>query len=173
MHNAFSKNVGPSSKFVAPVRWHDASSNSGSQLTTKLAPWSRVLREKLTGSQLVKYILWNHVRRNPAPVHILTESDLSSVLYSARVTWRTFFTPRKKKRMNCAEPAEVQNLISWDLCSPWIRHSFLSGILYLFDRTSLYSEINPTRCNNCVYSSKWLYSTCFGWQMGGIVTRNM
>ena len=26
------------------------------------------------------------------------------------------------------------------------------------------SEINPTRCNNCVYSSQWLYSTCFGWQ---------
>ena len=26
------------------------------------------------------------------------------------------------------------------------------------------SEIIPTRCNNCVYSSQWLYSTCFGWQ---------
>ena len=26
------------------------------------------------------------------------------------------------------------------------------------------SEINPTRCNNCVYSSQWLYSTCFRWQ---------
>ena len=25
-------------------------------------------------------------------------------------------------------------------------------------------EIIPTRCNNCVYSSQWLYSTCFGWQ---------
>jgi hypothetical protein len=24
------------------------------------------------------------------------------------------------------------------------------------------SEINPTRCNNCVYSSQWLYATCFG-----------
>ena len=24
------------------------------------------------------------------------------------------------------------------------------------------SEIIPTRCNNCVYSSQWLYSTCFG-----------
>ena len=24
------------------------------------------------------------------------------------------------------------------------------------------SEINPTRCNNCVYSSQLLYSTCFG-----------
>ena len=24
------------------------------------------------------------------------------------------------------------------------------------------SEVIPTRCNNCVYSSQWLYSTCFG-----------
>jgi len=27
-----------------------------------------------------------------------------------------------------------------------------------------YSEISPTRCNNCVFYSQWLYSTCFGWQ---------
>ena len=26
------------------------------------------------------------------------------------------------------------------------------------------SEIIPTRCNNCVYSSQWLHSTCFGRQ---------
>ena len=26
----------------------------------------------------------------------------------------------------------------------------------------LNSEIIPTRCKNCVYSSQWLYSTCFG-----------
>ena len=32
------------------------------------------------------------------------------------------------------------------------------------DGSVVYSEINPTRCNNCVYSSQWLYSTCFGWQ---------
>ena len=29
----------------------------------------------------------------------------------------------------------------------------------------LYSgEISPTRCNNCVFYSQWLYSICFGWQ---------
>ena len=29
----------------------------------------------------------------------------------------------------------------------------------------LYSgEISATRCNNCVFYSQWLYSTCFGWQ---------
>jgi len=28
----------------------------------------------------------------------------------------------------------------------------------------LYSgEVSPTRCNNCVFYSQWLYSTCFGW----------
>ena len=31
--------------------------------------------------------------------------------------------------------------------------------------TGLYSgEIIPTRCNNCVFYSQRLYSTCFGWQ---------
>ena len=25
-------------------------------------------------------------------------------------------------------------------------------------------EISPTRCNNCVFYSQWLYFTCFGWQ---------
>ena len=25
-------------------------------------------------------------------------------------------------------------------------------------------EISPTRCNNCVFYSQWLYSTCFRWQ---------
>ena len=29
---------------------------------------------------------------------------------------------------------------------------------------SLGCEISPTRCNNCVFYSQWLYSTCFGWQ---------
>jgi hypothetical protein len=32
------------------------------------------------------------------------------------------------------------------------------------------SEINPTRCNNCVYSSQWLYSTCFGWHLVGFIS---
>jgi len=29
-------------------------------------------------------------------------------------------------------------------------------------RQAASSEIIPTRCNSCVYSSQWLYSTCFG-----------
>jgi hypothetical protein len=32
-------------------------------------------------------------------------------------------------------------------------------------RHKLYiGEISPTRCDNCVFYSQWLYSTCFGWQ---------
>ena len=29
-------------------------------------------------------------------------------------------------------------------------------------RTLYIGEISPTRCNNCVFYSQWLYSTCFG-----------
>ena len=42
---------------------------------------------------------------------------------------------------------------------------FLDGQkLYRKSKHTFYSEIIPTRCNNYVYSSQWLYSTCFGWQ---------
>ena len=35
-------------------------------------------------------------------------------------------------------------------------------LIFVVPCIMLNSEINPTRCNNCVYSSQWLYSTCFG-----------
>ena len=37
-------------------------------------------------------------------------------------------------------------------------------LIFVVPCIMLNSEIIPTRCNNCVYSSQWLYSTCFGWQ---------
>ena len=37
-------------------------------------------------------------------------------------------------------------------------------LIFVVPCIMLNSEINPTRCNNCFYSSQWLYSTCFGWQ---------
>ena len=36
------------------------------------------------------------------------------------------------------------------------------NLIFVVPCIMLISEINPTRCNNCVYSSQWLYSTCFG-----------
>ena len=38
----------------------------------------------------------------------------------------------------------------------------LMNLIFVVPCIMLNSEINPTRCNNCVYSSQWLYSTCFG-----------
>ena len=37
-----------------------------------------------------------------------------------------------------------------------------SNLIFVVPCIMLNSEIIPTRCNNCVYSSQWLYSTCFG-----------
>ena len=37
-------------------------------------------------------------------------------------------------------------------------------LIFVVPCIMLNSEINPTRCNNCVYSSQWLYSTCLGRQ---------
>ena len=40
-----------------------------------------------------------------------------------------------------------------------------TNLIFVVPCIMLYSgEIGPTRCNNCVYSSQLLYSTCFGWQ---------
>jgi hypothetical protein len=36
------------------------------------------------------------------------------------------------------------------------------NLIFVVPCIILNSEINPTRCNNCVYSSQWFYSTCFG-----------
>ena len=36
------------------------------------------------------------------------------------------------------------------------------SLIFVVPYIMLNSEIIPTRCNNCVYSSQWLYSTCFG-----------
>ena len=36
------------------------------------------------------------------------------------------------------------------------------NLIFVVPCIMLNSEIIPTRCNNCVYSSQWLYSTCFG-----------
>ena len=50
------------------------------------------------------------------------------------------------------------------LLSLWNEQSTLCIYSLVHFSPSASSEINPTRCNNCVYSSQWLYSTCFGWQ---------
>ena len=44
------------------------------------------------------------------------------------------------------------------------RHNFFFTVSVNSTNITVHSELNPTRCNNCVYSSQWLYSTCFGWQ---------
>ena len=40
----------------------------------------------------------------------------------------------------------------------------IEDLIFVVPCIMLNSEIIPTRCNNCVYSSQWLYSTCFGRQ---------
>jgi len=50
---------------------------------------------------------------------------------------------------------------------PTVKHLRFAGqptvdLIFVVPCVMLYSEIIPTRCNNCVYFSQWLYSTCFG-----------
>ena len=57
-------------------------------------------------------------------------------------------------------------LLSGELQSVWntLILNYCRNLIFVVPCIMLNSEIIPTRCNNCVYSSQWLYSTCFGWQ---------
>ena len=60
-------------------------------------------------------------------------------------------------------------LVDWKMASIIVPFQAMNACrgwevqIHLF-LTSFSGEVIPTRCNNCVYSSQWLYSTCFGWQ---------
>jgi len=46
-----------------------------------------------------------------------------------------------------------------------IVHYCPNFLIFVVPCIMLYSgEMSPTRCNNWVFYSRWLYSTCFGWQ---------
>ena len=50
----------------------------------------------------------------------------------------------------------------WPFSSNTIKPFLVVDLIFVVPCIMLNSEIIPTRCNNCVYSSQWLYSTCFG-----------
>ena len=83
-----------------------------------------------------------------------------------------FFTPLANLNEYLQEGAcyLFRALVHPSACNKW---RTAERILFEFDFKEFYrnifihskfdsSEIIPTRCNNCVYSSQWLYSTCFG-----------
>ena len=45
-----------------------------------------------------------------------------------------------------------------------IIESKVRSLINAVDEMDNYGGESPTRCNNCVFYSQWLYSTCFGWQ---------
>ena len=44
----------------------------------------------------------------------------------------------------------------------WVIQGTLTKLLTNCNTLLFSGEISPTRCNNCVFYSQWLYSTCFG-----------
>jgi len=45
------------------------------------------------------------------------------------------------------------------------------NLIFVVPYIMLYSgEISPARRNNCVFYSQWLYSTCFGWHLVGLIS---
>ena len=86
---------------------------------------------------------------------------LPAVLFGCE-TWS--LTMREERRQRVFENRVLRRIFGPkrdEVTGEWLK-------LYNEELNDLYcssiSEINPTRCNNCVYSSQWLYSTCYGWQ---------
>ena len=79
----------------------------------------------------------------------LIHNDRSALLDVSDDT--NFWQPGKNSRSPKIFPLKVHLLPM--KCAHMYVHTYITN-----------SEIIPTRCNNCVYSSQWLYSTCFGWQ---------
>ena len=58
--------------------------------------------------------------------------------------------------------SKQHNKIFWEYIKGNVDGSFLT---FVVPSIMFYSgEISPTRCNNCVFYSQWLYPTCVGWQ---------
>ena len=91
--------------------------------------------------------IYNSISRGCYMYHQVENSDI--LIFVNKPNWCTFFSYmfisilHKFRAAMCPSSGELFVLM---------RHLVRSG------------EIIPTRCNNCVYSSQWLYSTCFGWQ---------
>ena len=69
-------------------------------------------------------------------------------------------------RSNYTDITQNTYIQSWTFTEIMAREKsgLLCVLIFVVLCIMLNSEINPTRCNNCVYSLQWLYSTCFGWQ---------
>ena len=81
--------------------------------------------------------------------------------------WGTFPKTEKNTKTSSKTAAgirAVHKAVNWSWAELLIRKSVIKWCTKQFVVLRFDSEIIPTRCNNCVYSSQWLYSTCFGWQ---------
>ena len=65
-------------------------------------------------------------------------------------------------RKICGPKIEEETHARENLLMRSFKTSTSKNLIFVVPCIMLNSEINPTRCNNCVYSSQWLYSTCFG-----------
>ena len=74
--------------------------------------------------------------------------------------WRLYLQHHSMNLRPC-----TVHFFSRDLIWPMFVYSNTFFLIFVVPCIMLYSgEISPTRCNNCVFYSQWLYSTCFGWQ---------
>ena len=102
-----------------------------------------------------------------------TKSTTAAHEYNSTTTVRQYNSTTTVRQYNSTTTVRQYN--STTTVRQYNSTTTVRHLIFVVPCIMLNSEIIPTRCNNCVYSSQWLYSTCFGrlLMMGGIVARNM
>ena len=89
---------------------------------------------------------------------LLEEDDRMVICGSVNVTDNENSSLAQLAQMTPAIAKKMSTYFQVTFAEPQLANNFI----FVVPCIMLNSEIIPTRCNNCVYSSQWLYSTCFG-----------
>ena len=77
-------------------------------------------------------------------------------------SWEIFDHPPYSPDLAPSDYHLFTKMKAWLATQRFHTNEELMDLIFVVPCIMLNSEINPARCNNCVYSSQWLYSTCFG-----------
>ena len=106
----------------------------------------------------------NHWLSNRYCCRILTKLEFSLDRVLSNIQIRNFMKirPVGAELFHAERGTDMTKLIVAFLNFTTHPLNIIKKLIFVVPCIMLNSEINPARCNNCVYSSQWLYSTCFG-----------
>ena len=115
---------------------------------------------------------WKYIKSNILTIHGLLNAKNNWVIWNYGHCVGVFLLSHSALISRClrkeTEGLSILlhlNLLQMETCDVASEGLLDLFLIFVVPCIMLYSgEISPTRCNNCVFYSQWLYSTCFGWQ---------